>query len=89
MVVTQHGPKPLLMLEGALLGGGRQHRVLTHDVLMATNRSTPIDVRCVESGRGHGDTTQAAELQIAPLAVPRALRGIRPDGRPTRDAGNP
>ena len=89
LVVTQPGPKPLLMLEGALLGGGWQHRVLTHDVLIATNRSTPIDVRCVESGRWHGDTAQSAERQIAPLAVRGALRGIRPDGHPTRDAGNP
>jgi len=79
LVVTQPGPKPLLMLEGALLSGGWQHRVLTRDLLIAADRPTLLDVRCVEAGRWHGETAQSTERRAAPLAVRGALRSIRPD----------
>ncbi len=79
LVVTQPGPKPLLMLEGALLSGGWQHRVLTRDILVAADRPTLLDVRCVEAGRWHGETAQSTERRAAPLAVRGALRGIGPD----------
>jgi len=79
LVVTQPGPKPLLMPEGALLSGGWQHRVLTRDVLIAAGTPVLLDVRCVEAGRWHGETTQSTERRAAPLAVRGALRGIRLD----------
>ena len=79
LMVTQPGPKPLLMLEGALLSGGWQHRVLTRDILVAAGRPMMLDVRCVEAGRWQGGTTQSTERRAAPLAVRGALRGIRTD----------
>ena len=79
LVVTQPGPKPLLMLEGALISGGWQHRVLTRDILVAADQPMMLDVRCVEAGRWHSETTQCTERRAAPLAVRGALRGIRPD----------
>jgi hypothetical protein len=79
LVVTQPGPKPLLMLEGALLSGGWQHRVLTRDILIAAGTPVLLDVCCVEAGRWHGATTQSTERRAANLAVRGALRGIRTD----------
>jgi hypothetical protein len=54
LVLTNHGPDPVLLLEGELLEGGWQHRVLLHDVVLAPRESLVAAVACVEAGRWGG-----------------------------------
>jgi hypothetical protein len=51
LAVTNRGPKPVLLLEGELLEGGRQTRTLACDVLLAPAANVVVDVACVEQGR--------------------------------------
>jgi ARG and Rhodanese-Phosphatase-superfamily-associated Protein domain len=68
---------PVLMFEGALFGGGWQHRVLAGSVLVGARTEVEVDVRCVEQRRWGGGHDQRLLAQRAPLAVRGALRGLR------------
>lgn len=74
--VTNPTNNPFVLLEGLVVDGGWQHRVLIHDVLIGAGRDMEIGVRCVEQGRWGGGTTQRINRRRAPLAVSGALRGI-------------
>jgi ARG and Rhodanese-Phosphatase-superfamily-associated Protein domain len=75
--VTNPGAAPVLLIEGALLEGGWQHRVLAHSVLVGAHDDVTVEVRCVEQRRWGGDRDQRLGSRSAPLAVRGALRGIR------------
>lgn len=68
-----------VVLEGLLITGGWQHRVATHDVLVAAHSELVLDVRCVEHGRWRGAQSHGSDGRRAPLAVRGALRGVRTD----------
>jgi hypothetical protein len=65
--LTNNGPDPVLLLEGELLEGGWQHRVLLHDVVLAPRGSQVAAVACVEAGRwgGGGQHTRRARRASA------------------------
>jgi len=75
--VTNPGAAPVLLIEGALLEGGWQHRVLAHSVLVGAHDDVTVEVRCIEQHRWGGDRDQRMGTRNAPLAVRGALRGIR------------
>src|SRR6476620_4487637 len=54
LTVYNDDVRPALMLEGALLAGGGQHRVLTRDVLVSAQSRTVVPVACVEASRWSG-----------------------------------
>ena len=62
---------PLLLIEGQLLEGGLQHRMLTRSMLLAPAQATALDVVCVEQGRWSGTSDHAAR-------VGELVRGMRP-----------
>ena len=51
-------PLPYVLLEGTIVDGGWQHRVLVHSVLVGGSAQLDLPVRCVEQGRWNGDTAQ-------------------------------
>ena len=73
------GTLPALVLEGTVLEGGWQHRVLLHSVLMAPGEPLDVDVACVEAGRWHGDAGHRSGRRRAPSAVRGAAYGLRPE----------
>ncbi len=75
--VTNPGNVPVLLIEGALLEGGWQHRVIAHSVLIGAHDDVTVEVRCVEQRRWGGDRDQRMGTRRAPLAVRGALRDIR------------
>ena len=77
LTVSNPGAAPILLIEGALLEGGWQHRVLAHSVLVGAHDDATVEVRCVEQRRWGGDRNQHLGSRTAPLAVRGALRGIR------------
>jgi len=73
------------LLEGTVVDGGWQHRVLIQSVLVGAGASVQLPVRCVERGRWGGDGTQRVHSRKAPLGVQGASRGLRKDDRTTTD----
>jgi hypothetical protein len=70
-------PLPYVLLEGTIVDGGWQHRVLVHSVLVGPNAQLDLPVRCVEQGRWNGDTAQRLHRRRAPLGVRGATHGVR------------
>jgi len=78
-------PQPFVLLEGTIVDGGWQHRVLVHSVLVGAGTALDLPVRCVEQGRWDGDTAQRLHRRRAPLGVRGATHGVR---RPTEGSGD-
>jgi hypothetical protein len=69
LVVTNNGSRPALLVEGELLEGGQQHRVVSRSTLLAAGRSCVLDVRCIEAGRWAGQPSHTRSGRRAPLDV--------------------
>ena len=69
LVITNHGQRPALVLEGELLEGGQQHRVAARSVLIDAGESQVLDVRCVEEGRWSGGSGHVRSGRRAPMSV--------------------
>lgn len=52
--VRNNGPKPLLLLSGELLLGGKQDRVVAKDTIVPAGETKDVEVFCVEHGRWDG-----------------------------------
>jgi len=51
LLAHNHGPKPVLILEGDTLVGCKQNRVVAHTLMVAAAASVKIPVGCMEEGR--------------------------------------
>jgi len=52
LVLIHHGKRPLLLLAGELVSGGKQDRIIAKDRIVAPGTEPlPLDVFCVEHGR--------------------------------------
>lgn len=69
LVITNSGPRPLLLLEGELLVGGHQDRVAAETVVVPAHSRLPISVRCVEAQRWAGATVHRRDGRRAPVKV--------------------
>jgi hypothetical protein len=81
-----------LILEGLLVSGGWQHRVLTHSWLIGPKDQQVLEVRCVEQGRWQGAEGHAVDRRRAPISIRGALRPPSSstadgDGTPRADQG--
>ncbi|MEI6415761.1 MAG: DUF6569 family protein [Pseudomonadota bacterium] len=72
--IENRGPLPILCLEGELLKGGRQDRVLDRPAWIGPGEDLALAVSCVEQGRWHG---QATDFRAASVMVDPALRSAR------------
>ena len=81
LVVTNVGDRPVLLVEGELLEGGWQHRVLQHDLVLAAAASMVAPVACVEAGRWHGGGGHARRARRASGSVRAALQVVAPMAR--------
>lgn len=72
--VANPGGVPLLLLEGQLLEGGMQHRMVARSVLLAPEATAEIDVVCVEAGRWNGLGRHSARGLRASARVRNGLR---------------
>ena len=81
LVVTNVGDRTALLVEGELLEGGWQHRVLQHDLVLAAAASMVAPVACVEAGRWHGGGGHARRARRASGSVRAALQVVAPVAR--------
>lgn len=72
--VVNRGTRPLLVLEGQVLEGGWQNRVIGRSVLVPANQEVELDVLCVEAGRWGGGAEHQWKGRRASLRVRGALR---------------
>lgn len=71
---------PVLLLEGQLLEGGLQHRMVSRSMLLAPHTEVPLGVVCVEQGRWNGAAGHAARGRRASTRVRAGLREDDPQG---------
>lgn len=64
--------QPVLLVDGEIVTGGWQTRVLNVSVLVAPNGRIDIPVSCVEQGRWHGGRAFDRKAMFAPRRVRRA-----------------
>lgn len=74
LAATNLGTRPVLMLEGQVLEGGWQNRLLGRSVLVPARSSVDLDVVCVEAGRWGGEDEHRSNGRRASLRVRGALR---------------
>ena len=63
--------RPLLLIGGELLLGGKQDRIVVHDVIIPPGKTEDVEVDCVEHGRWEG-TSQ--HFDFSSKMVPRKVR---------------
>lgn len=67
LVIDNAADRPALVLEGEMVAGGLQHRVLNVTVLLPAGQPTVVPVSCVEAGRwGAADVSRLAGRHSAP-----------------------
>lgn len=78
LVLRNRSGRSALLLEGELLEGGWQHRILNTDVLLEPGQAWVAEVSCVEQGRWSGTAGHRRRARVASGSVRRDLR--RPAG---------
>jgi len=75
LVLVNRGPKPLLLLAGELVSGGKQDRIIAKDRIVPPGAAPlPLDVFCVEAGRwSAGAQFSAAQLMVHPSVREQAV----------------
>lgn len=74
LLVTNTGPLDALLLEGELLEGGKQHRVVAVDVIVPAHESMTVAVACVEQGRWSDGRDHRRGVRRASVRVRQALQ---------------
>ena len=75
LVLVNRGKKPLLLLAGEVVSGGKQDRIIAKDRIVPVGSTPlPLDVFCVEAGRwtGGSDKFVAAETMVHPTVREQA-----------------
>ncbi|MGA7839478.1 MAG: DUF6569 family protein [Candidatus Acidiferrales bacterium] len=75
LVLANRGKKPLLLLAGEVVSGGKQDRIIGKDRIIPIGaQPLPLDVFCVEHSRwtGAGDTFAAAKTMVHPTVREQA-----------------
>jgi hypothetical protein len=65
LVLVNRGKRPVVLLAGEVVSGGKQDRVIGKDRIVAPGADPlPLDVFCVERGRWSGASTQFSESKF-------------------------
>jgi hypothetical protein len=74
LVLINRGKRPLVLLAGELVSGGKQDRIIAKDRIVGPGeRPLPLDVFCVEHGRwSSGTQFAAAKIMVHPSVRERA-----------------
>jgi len=74
LVLINRGSKPLILLAGELVSGGKQDRIISKDRIIPVGaQPLPLDVFCVEQGRwSSGTQFSGAKLMVHPSVREKA-----------------
>jgi hypothetical protein len=94
LIVTNDCELPVLIVDGEVLTGGKQNRVINTTVLVAAQTATPIPVSCIEQGRwssgrgsGHSSSEYHTPGKIRASLKKSTTRSLRESSRATSDQG--
>jgi hypothetical protein len=66
LALTNRSGKPLVLIAGEMILGGKQDRIVGHDcIIEASNTPVPLDVFCVEHGRWSGGSAFGESIAAA------------------------
>ena len=71
LAVRNRSSGPVVLLEGDLVEGGWQNRMIATSVLLAGGASYDLPARCVEQGRWNGTRTSLSPVVASPTACLR------------------
>lgn len=71
LLVINHGDKPLLLLAGDLLIGGKQDRIVAKDTLVPPGKAMKVEAFCVEHGRWSGGSEK---FEYSGGVVPQSVK---------------
>jgi hypothetical protein len=54
VVILNTGRRPIYIMAGEIIIGGKQDRMVSYDVLIPAHKEVEVSVKCVEPGRWHG-----------------------------------
>lgn len=77
LLVSNTADHPLLLLEGQVLVGGWQNRMVTRSLIVEPHNELAVDVVCVEAGRWSGERRHADSHR---RATTRVQAGVRAGG---------
>jgi hypothetical protein len=75
LTITNPGDEPLLLIEGKILEGGWQNRMLARSVLIKGRGQLDVEVVCVEQGRWGGGGAHESRERRASARVHSGLTG--------------
>lgn len=75
LAAHNHGPKPVVLLDGDLLEGGWQTRMVAHSTILGPHEASDIAVLCVEQSRWGADGERAHRAAGRRVSAP--LRAAR------------
>lgn len=99
LALTNTSGKPLVLIAGEMILGGKQDRIVGHDcIIESAIAPVPLDVFCVEHGRWSGNATfgqnggagsgaGAGQSSGGMTAAPMALPNIREKAQAKKDQG--
>ena len=71
LLVLNTSGKPLYLMPGEVISGGKQDRTIGQEVVIASSEaSVPVDVFCVEQGRWHGRSVESTAGYLAAAVEP-------------------
>ena len=85
LLVRNGGRRPLVALEGDLVEGGWQDRMVASSVVLAPHEERPLDALCVEEGRWDGQMSHASRGRRGAPSVRHGNVGVRDVRHPQGD----
>jgi hypothetical protein len=58
VLIKNTGSKPIYIMAGEIIIGGKQDRMVSFDILIPGGKEIMVEVRCVEHGRWHGQSVE-------------------------------
>ena len=80
LVLVNHGKRPLLLLAGEVVSGGKQDRIIGRDRIVPVGAAPlPLDVFCVEHGRWSGGSDKFAQADTMVHPTVREQAAVEQD----------
>jgi hypothetical protein len=87
LVIENLGPRPILVLAGTLLKGGKQDRQVGQDFVVPAGRTVAVDAFCVEQGRWSAVRDGATTKGVFEAQQALATTAVRSSGQYKEDQG--
>jgi len=87
LVIENLGPRPILVLAGTLLKGGKQDRQVGQDFVVPAGKTAAVSAFCVEQGRWAATREGAATRGVFEAQQALATAAVRSSGQYKQDQG--